>query len=315
MGAAFSSYFNQCFPPKATFTVKDLPDLTGKVYIVTGGNCGVGKEIVKGLLERNATVYLGARSPSKAAAALKDLEDSTGKKAIFLQMDLTDLLSVRKAATEFGAKEKEVHGLILNAGVMTPPIEMVTADGYDLQFATNVLGHFFLMKSLLPILLSTVQTSPDAKPRVIFTSSALEVFGTLKFDTFKDGPARRKFGTIPLYNQSKMANVVLSQELARRYGKDGVVSSAVNPGNLHSELQRYASRIRKFLLSAVLYPTPMGALTPLYAVAHPDATSPNGEYYIPWARRGYCNPMSKDPELGRQLWSYLDEQVERFENN
>ncbi|KIY43464.1 NAD(P)-binding protein [Fistulina hepatica ATCC 64428] len=311
MGLTLSSYTNQCFPPKATFSVNEIPDLSGKVYIVTGGNSGVGKEIIKGLLQRNAVVYMGARNPEKAEAAIKELESATGHRATFLQMDLTNLSSVKQAAADFQTKESGLHGLLLNAGVMTPPIDMVTADGYDLQFATNVIGHFVLLRSLLPVLLSTAKaaTNDSQKPRVVFTSSAMELFGTLKFDTLKDGRARRKFGSMALYNQSKMANVVLSQELFRRYGKEGIISCAVNPGNLQSELTRYTSWFLKLMLKPMLHPARMGALTQLYAATSPDVASSNGEYFIPWGRRGQCNPASLDPEVGDKLWSWLDNEV------
>ena len=92
------------------------------------------------LLSHNATVYIAARDPAKAAAAIAELHSLTGKSAIFLKLDLADLKSVKAAAEEFTTKERELHVLINNAGVITPPIEQLTKDGYDLQFGTNVLG-------------------------------------------------------------------------------------------------------------------------------------------------------------------------------
>jgi len=95
----------QSFPPRPTWGTDDIPDLTGKVILVTGGNTGVGKETVKQLLAHNAKVYLAARSAQKANEAIEELKNEMGKKAIFLQLDLSDLLAVRKSAQEFLLKE------------------------------------------------------------------------------------------------------------------------------------------------------------------------------------------------------------------
>ncbi|KAF8659670.1 hypothetical protein AX16_001811, partial [Volvariella volvacea WC 439] len=138
MGQIVSGY-RQGWPPASKFSVDDIPDLTGKVVIVTGGNTGIGKETVKALLAHNAKVYLAARSQEKASQAIKDLLQETGKEAIFLKLDLSDLKSIKRSAEEFQSKEKELHILFNNAGVMFPPVSEITTDGYDLQFGTNVL--------------------------------------------------------------------------------------------------------------------------------------------------------------------------------
>ncbi|KAG6868970.1 hypothetical protein C0993_006492 [Termitomyces sp. T159_Od127] len=95
------SILTECFPPESRFSVDDIPDLTGKVVIVTGANTGLGKETVKALLAHNAKVYLAARNPDKARAAIEDLRAHTGKDAVFLKLDLADLASVKAAAEEF----------------------------------------------------------------------------------------------------------------------------------------------------------------------------------------------------------------------
>ena len=102
---------------------------------------------MKALLQHNAKVYLAARSRTKAEDAIKDLKEMTGKDAIFLELDLSSLKSVRKAAEEFLSKERELHILFNNGGVMATPIEQLTAEGYDLQFGTNVLGE----RSIFPL--------------------------------------------------------------------------------------------------------------------------------------------------------------------
>ncbi|TFY69199.1 hypothetical protein EVJ58_g553 [Rhodofomes roseus] len=117
-----------------------MPDLTGQVMLVTGGNAGLGKETVKALLEHNAKVYMGARDEQKARAAIEELKEKTGKEAVFLELNLANLASVKKSAEDFLSKEKQLHVLFNNAGVTCMPIEWVTDDGYDLTFGTNVVG-------------------------------------------------------------------------------------------------------------------------------------------------------------------------------
>jgi retinol dehydrogenase-12 len=101
------------------------------------------------------------------------------------------------------SKEKELHVLFNNAAVMAPPIELLTADGYDLQFGTNVLGHFYFTTLLLPALLLGGKTSGDGTARVVNVSSTGHILSNMNFNTFKDGPARKKAGTDKLYFQSK----------------------------------------------------------------------------------------------------------------
>ncbi|KAG6890599.1 hypothetical protein C0995_006575 [Termitomyces sp. Mi166 len=302
------SYISEARPPKPTFSVDDIPDLTGRVIIVTGANSA-------------------ARNKQKAEDAIKDLKEATGKEAIFLKVDLADLPTIKSGAEEFLSKEKELHVLFNNGhvslcnvsdlyrpdvpfrGVMMSPPELLTKQGYDLQFGTNVLGHFYLTRLLLPALLAGTKSSPDGKARVVHTSSSSHLSGGLDFNTFKDSPKRRKTFKYFLYAQSKFGNVVFANELARRYGDQGIVSMAVNPGNLRSDLQRHMSKLFRQLTSPFLYPTAYGALTQLYAGTTAAGAELNGKYLIPWARVGKALPATQDSELGKRLWEWAEEQV------
>ncbi|PIL31377.1 hypothetical protein GSI_06077 [Ganoderma sinense ZZ0214-1] len=194
---------------------------------------------------------------------------------------------------------------------MFPPIDEVTADGYDLQFGTNVIGHHYFTKLLLPALLAGKESSPDHHTRVVTTSSAASYLSPLYWDTFKDGPARRQKSTSTMYNQSKLANAIVARETAKRYGQDGIISISVNPGNIQSDLQRHLpSIIPKIANLVFLYPTPYGALTQLWAGTMPEALNYNGEFLIPWARPGKCRPEAYDPVIGERLWNWLEEQVQ-----
>ncbi|KAF7374288.1 NAD P-binding protein [Mycena sanguinolenta] len=309
MGLLISA-LKQSWPPKSEFSVDDIPDLSGQVMIVTGGASGIGKETVKALLQHNAKVYVAARSPANAKAAIEDLKSQTGKEAEFLQLDLADLNSVKRAANEFNEKETQLHVLFNNGGVMAPPIEQVSAQNYDLQFGTNVLGHFYLTKLLLPTLMATA--TPGNPGRVINTSSLASETANpnIQYNTLKDGPARKKVSTMELYSQSKFGNVAFSNELFRRYGDKGIVSAALNPGNLQTNLQRHLKGIHAFIVNSVLYPAPYGALTQLWAGTTDEGKTLGGKYLIPWARVG--RSASTDPAEENALWTWCEEQVENI---
>ncbi|KDR82946.1 hypothetical protein GALMADRAFT_238637 [Galerina marginata CBS 339.88] len=310
MGILFS-FLSESFPPKSKFSPNDIPDLSGKVIIVTGANTGVGKETAKALLQHNAKVYLAGRSQEKVQQAINDLKAQTGKEGIPLKLDLADLKSIKASVEEFQSKEKELHILFNNAGVMACPIEQLTAQGYDLQFGTNVLGHFYFTKLLIPNLLAGAKSSADGKARVVNTSSfASRIASTVDFNTVKDSPARKKLGTQMLYCQSKLGNVLFSNELARRYGDHGIVSSSLHPGSLRSDLQRHIPKFQDFLLTPLYYPASFGALTQLWAGTMAEGLEFNGKYLIPWARVGVANPAAEDPKLATDLWKWLEEQVE-----
>nr|VWO99675.1 Alpha-crystallin (Acr) (14 kDa antigen) (16 kDa antigen) (HSP 16.3) (Nox16) [Ganoderma boninense] len=299
----------QSFPPKSKFSVDDIPDLGGRVVIVTGGNVGIGYETVKALLQHNAKVYLAARSREKAEKAIASLKEVTGKEAIFLELDLGSLSSVKTSADEFLGKEQDLHILFNNAGVMWPPIDMLTEDGYDLQWGTNVVGHYYFTELLMPALLAGVKSSPDQHARVVTTSSSGAYFDTLHWDTFKDTPERKKQTPQALYFQSKHGNVVVARQVAKRYGDQGIISVSLNPGNIRTDLQRYMSSFGKKILNLSLYPAPYGALTQLYAGTMPEALKHNGEFFIPWARVGKCRPEAYDDEIGERLWKWLGDEV------
>ncbi|KAJ7069772.1 hypothetical protein C8F01DRAFT_976369 [Mycena amicta] len=309
MGLLFSG-LSQSFPPKSKFAVGDIPDLSGTVIIVTGANTGIGFETAKALLQHNAKVYIAARSEEKSTKAIESLKEQTGKEAHFLRLDLADLASVKHAAEEFNQKETQLHVLFNNGGVMVPPIEQLTAQNYDLQFGTNVLGHFYFTKLLLPALIATAPTTPSKTVRVINTASfASYMPSNIDFNTFKDGPARKKLGANNLYAQSKLGNAILSNELSRRFAEQGIISVAVNPGNLKTELQRHLGSIGQRLLNTILYPAPYGALTQLWAGTTEAGLELNGKFLIPWARVGPMPSGAGDEKVANALWTWLEEQV------
>ncbi|KAG8705883.1 hypothetical protein FRC08_001395 [Ceratobasidium sp. 394] len=311
--------YKETFPGQPRWSIDEIPDLTDQVIIVTGGNAGIGRETCKVLLKRGANVYLAARSKSKADEAIEWLQAKTGGKTpVFLQLDLADLVSVRRAAEEFQRQEQKLDVLFNNGGVMAPPIEMKTSTGYDIQFGTNVLGHYLFTILLLPVLIHTARTSLRGHVRVVnFASSThwLAPKGGIDYSTLvpndHESEARRvEMGTGRLYAQSKWGNVGFAKELARRYEPQGIVSTSLHPGAITTELQRYStSGIGKALSSPIFWPAPYGALTQLYAGTAPEGDKFSGQYLTPWARLSKSRTDTHDEEAGRKLWAWLEEQV------
>ncbi|KAG8694781.1 hypothetical protein FRC08_008267 [Ceratobasidium sp. 394] len=320
MSTVYSMY-KETFPGKPRWSVDQIPDLTGQVIIVTGGNSGIGKETCKALLNKGAKVYLAARSKSKADEAIEWLKTETGGKApVFLQLDLADLASVRRAVDEFKQKEQKLDVLFNNGGIMAPPIDMKTSTGYDIQFGTNVLGHYLFTVLLLPVLIHTARTSPRGHARVVNVSSGAHWIapkGGIDYSTLvPNDPTsearRKKLGTGRLYAQSKWGNIAFANELARRYESQGIISTSLHPGGIKTGLQQHLTMgaVLQGLMDSLLWPAPYGALTQLYAGTSPEGSKFSGRYLIPWARLSKPRADTRNEEAGRKLWAWLEEQVQ-----
>jgi len=195
---------------------------------------------------------------------------------------------------------------------MSPPIDQLTADGYDLQFGTNVLGHAHFTLCLIPELIEGAKSSSDGKARVVNISSDASYETSslgVDFDTLTDTPRRKSRGTSGLYCQSKFGNVVFSNELARKYADRGIISNAVHPGAIKTELTRHLPRFVQWLFNKLyLWDVSYGPLTGLYAGVSPQTVDYNGSWFIPWARLGEPADGAKDPVLGQKLWDWIEEQ-------
>jgi len=297
------------------WTVEDMVDLTGRVIIVTGGNGGIGYYSAKMLLEKNAKVYVAARESQKSSDAIKKLKEETGKEAIHLPLDLTDLHNVRKAAEIFLSKESKLDVLLNNAGVMAQPIDQLTKDGYDGQFGINVLGHFHFTKLLLPALLAT------PAPRVINVTSnghnlaPTEGFYWNKLKGPKQGsmlPVISFIERYRYYGMSKLGNILFTNELVRRYGDRGLISIAVHPGFVNTDLARHHNMILSGVIARLTVPVESGAVTSLFAATAPEAAQWNGKYLVPLAQLGTPSANAQNKELGIQMWDYCENELKSF---
>ena len=283
----------------------DIPDLTGRTVLVTGANSGLGLRSAQVLAAKGAHVLMGCRSAEKGKAALATIDGA----AELLTLDLADLASVRKAAVEVRERTGDrLDVLMNNAGVMATP-QGTTADGFELQFGTNHLGHAALTWLLMPAITG----------RVVTLSSIAHRGPGLDVDDLNW--QRRRYRASGAYSASKLANLLFAVELDRRLRAAGsdVLSVAAHPGFTDTELvpnlARARGRIGQALTSVVSLGNRLvsqsverGALPQLYAATAPDVTG--GEYFGPqgpmeiFGNPGRARPRSaaRNADLARRLW-------------
>ncbi|RMG33977.1 MAG: SDR family NAD(P)-dependent oxidoreductase [Methanobacteriota archaeon] len=286
---------------KENWTQEKIPSQKGRVAIVTGASSGIGYETARILANKGAHVILAVRNPEKGERALERIKlQNANARVRVMVLDLANLASVREFAEEFKRRFERLDLLINNAGVMIPPYSK-TADGFELQFGTNHLGHFALTGLLLDLLINT----PGS--RIVNVASMAHKYGNLNFDDLNW--EKRPYKAWRAYGDSKLANLYFTYHLAEKLNAAGVdvKVTAAHPGWTATDLQRHSG---VFQLGNKLFAqsAEMGALPTLRAATDPDARS--GDYYGPdgfqeW--RGYpvkvqSNQLSHDREIARRLW-------------
>ncbi|KAI8630244.1 NAD(P)-binding protein [Xylariaceae sp. FL1651] len=313
------------WPSKPRLVEENVPDLQGKVIIVTGSNTGLGKEIARILYSKNAKVYMLARSEEKAKKAIESIKAAvpiSSGEMIFLHLDLADIPSIKSTAEEFLRRESQLNLLFNNAGVAFPKYSSKTKQGYELELGVNCLGNFALTKFLTPTIISTAKTSPPGSVRVIWvSSSAAENFSPQNY--LESVEQVEKLGAVGKYFLSKLGNYLHGAEFATRHREDGVLSVPLNPGALDSDLWREQSYLTTaFLRATLLYPVIYGAYTCLYAAFSPEITIQNsGSYVAPWGRlwdvaedmvaAGKSRTEGGDG-TAEQFWEWSDTQVKKY---
>jgi NAD(P)-dependent dehydrogenase (short-subunit alcohol dehydrogenase family) len=292
---------------KAKWTSQDVPDQQGRLAVVTGANTGLGFETAQVLAARGASVVLAVRDIEKGKRAAARIGGTTpGADVIIQPLDLTSLDSIRAAADELRANHPRIDLLINNAGVMFTP-QQTTRDGFELQFATNHLGHFALTGLLLE------QMLPVPGSRVVTVSStAHRIQARINFD---DLQGQRSYSRVGAYSQSKLANLMFTYELQRRLSDaDTTIAVAAHPGLAHTDLTRNSPPIAALFYQRVLSQNAaMGALPTLRAATDPDVRG--GQYYGPGGllgARGYPTPahsskQSHDTAIQRRLWTISEQ--------
>jgi NAD(P)-dependent dehydrogenase (short-subunit alcohol dehydrogenase family) len=302
-------------PDKKSWTADDIPDLSGKTIVVTGGNSGIGYEAALEFARKRAEVILACRDLGKARTAAAQIAASaSGAKVDVMELDLSNLASVRGFSDAFHLQHQHLHVLVNNAGVMAIPYRQ-TADGFEMQFGTNHLGHFALTGLLLDPLLAT-----DGA-RVVNVSSGAHRMGKIRFDDLQWKNGYRKWMA---YGQSKLANLLFTLELQRKVDAAGkkLLCVACHPGYAATNLQAVGPKMsgsslmeslsefgnRVFAQSAA-----MGALPTEYAAVAPDVRGNDyigpdgmGEFRGHPARVGR-SAAAQDSAAAARLWEVSEQ--------
>lgn len=284
----------------------NVPDQKDRVAIVTGSSSGIGFEAARVLADKNATVIIAVRNLQKGNTAANTII-TTHKNADvqLMELDLANLESVRSFAMKFKENYSRLDLLVNNAGVMMPPYSK-TADGFELQFGTNHLGHFVLTGLLIDLILKTENS------RVVNVSSSAHKSGRIDFSDLNW--EKRKYKKMQSYGDSKIANLYFSFELQRKLEKTGskTISVASHPGWTATELQRHVG-IFNFLNRFFAQGIEMGALPTLYAATASDVKG--GEYFGPsgfqemkgYPKKTESNELSHDLSIAEKLWTVSQE--------
>lgn len=282
-------------------------DLSGKVAVVTGSSGGIGLETAREFARAGAVVVLANRDEAKSAAALADIRASVpGAQVQSVHLDLTSLASVRASAVEIAAAHPQIHLLVNNAGVMACPLAR-TADGHELQFGTNHLGHFLFTNLLVPNLLA------GAPARIVNLSSSGHMLGSMDLDD--PDYLQREYSPWPAYGQSKTANILFTVELERRLGAKGVHAFSVHPGVVTTDLFRHLSEDenatlhRRMAKGGLFEKNPQqGAATSVYC-ATDAALLAQGGAYCEDSHVSAAGDHATDPEIAAGLWTLSEELV------
>jgi NAD(P)-dependent dehydrogenase (short-subunit alcohol dehydrogenase family) len=299
---------------KENWTTDNIPDLTGKVIIVTGGNSGLGYESVKAFANKGADVILTARDMVKGEKAKADIGTVKGKITV-MQLDLMEFASIRKFADNFRNDYNRLDVLMNNAGIMTTPY-FLTKDGLEAQNGINHYGHFALTGLLLDLIISTPRS------RVVNVSSNAHKWGKMDFDNplYEGG---KDYSPMKSYSRSKLSNLLFTYELQRHFEENNIDSIAVaaHPGGSQTNLARYVEnnfwfRLMSPLLMLMTQDQAQGALPQIRAAVDPNVKA--GEYYGP---SGFgelkgkpvlvkSNKASHDKADARKLWEVSERHTE-----
>jgi NAD(P)-dependent dehydrogenase (short-subunit alcohol dehydrogenase family) len=275
-------------------------DLEGKTFLITGANTGIGRVTAIELARRGARVWLACRSEAKTRPVLDEIRSITGRDAAFLELDLADLASVKRAARTFLDSKEPLDGLINNAGLAGSRGK--TRDGFEVTFGVNHLGHFLLTRLLLPRL------RERAGARVVTVSSkAHRDAKALDFDALRE--KTRTVTGFGEYQVSKLANVLFTRELARR--EPGVRAYALHPGVVASDVWRSVPAPVRVVMKLFMISNEDGAKTTIYCATSPEVADHTGRYYQR-SRESRNGGLSNDDVLARQLWEKSEEWIAAF---
>ncbi|MEM6991616.1 MAG: SDR family oxidoreductase [Myxococcota bacterium] len=268
-------------------------DLTGKTFVVTGCNSGLGLETMRVLGSRGAHIVGAARTSDKAAAAIA----STGVSGTPVACELSEPASVRACAASLGELGKPVDGLVCNAGIMALP-EARSSHGLELQFLTNHIGHFILVTESLDAL------ADDG--RVVVLSSGAHHMAPEAGIELDNLSGERDYEPWKMYGQSKLANILFAKQLAGRFAGSGRTANALHPGVIRTNLVRHIENPDAMLSTMKLKSIPQGAATQCLVAARPEVAEVTGQYFSD-CQVAKTHPRAEDVALAEQLWARSEE--------
>jgi retinol dehydrogenase 12 len=275
-----------------------VDDASGRTFLVTGGNTGIGRATAVALARGGGRVFIACRSASAGEAAVEFIKAASGAADVWLlPLDLASLESVRSCAASFLARDEALHVLVNNAGVGGQ--RGLTADGFEVHFGVNHLGHF----ALTSLLLERLKASGPGARIVTVSSEAHYAAPGIDFDRLRR-PCRSLTG-MREYSVSKLCNVLFTQELARRLSGTGVASYALHPGVVASDIWRRVPWPARGLIKRRMLTVEEGAVTSVYCATSDAVAAESGLFYDKCAVRA-PSPVAT-PELGELLWKYSTE--------
>jgi retinol dehydrogenase 12 len=274
-------------------------DLAGKNFVITGANSGIGRVTTRELALRGANVLMACRSLDKARVVADEINAEAGAaRADVVQLNLSDLESVRRCAKDILARDMPIHGLINNAGI-TAGIrseKATTKDGFEPTFAANHLGHYLFTR----LLLERIKQTPGA--RIVNVASHSHYFAKkIDWERLRKKPS---ITGLREYNVSKLANVLFTKELARQLAGSGVTVYAVHPGQVATNIwkSRLPGPIYKLVTMRFLTPE-QGAVAMIHTATAPEVASQTGLYYDEHGHEKHSSRISNDEALARTLWT------------
>jgi NAD(P)-dependent dehydrogenase (short-subunit alcohol dehydrogenase family) len=272
-----------------------VPDQSGKTYLITGANTGIGKVTARALAAAGARVVIAGRSRDKTGAVIEEIMRDTGNRAVeYVALDLGDLASVRACGEAIAARPAPIDGLINNAGMAGQ--RGLTADGFELAFGTNHLGPYLLTRLVLPRLIAA------GRARIVHVASqAHHRARGVDWDAVKK-PTRTITG-MHEYGISKLCNILCSNELARRLAATGVTSYALHPGVVRTDVWRRVPGPLRWLITRAMLSPEDGAAASLRCATAPELASESGRYYDVGGVEATPSAVARDAALAGELWA------------
>ncbi len=276
--------------------------------LITGGNTGIGKATATALAKKGHTIILACRNESKAKEAIKHIKEKSKNEAIhYLECDLASFESIKNCSYEYHQQFGKLDILINNAGLISDKLQF-TKDGFELQIGVNHLGHFLLTKQLIGLLEEATEA------RIVNVSSKAHYRGKINFNTFKGELGSDKYNGMAAYSQSKLANILFTKELVKRYPK--ICSHSLHPGVVKTEIasKNGNKRLWRYLwkmITPFMIDTTKGAKTSVYLSSSDEVLRINGKYFEKQKEKE-PSILANDPVLAKKLWEVSEELISDY---